>query len=197
MASGLMLEARQAWELVLEQINGAGGVRHKTLAVHQRSMRLDDADDLSPLADGFVNLADEGYKYIISLVSGSALRPMLDAAVPQGVLAMSVTSEDPAAELPESDGMLLRAILPTDRLIQKQAAALQARGLNAIAVVGESVGGEPGARQRMMQAAFATCTSCLASGVTYPAEADLYRYDWESVGAAVMAAKPDVVYLAS
>lgn len=196
--SGLMLEARQAWELVLEQINlDDGGVRHKTLAVHQRSMRLTDADDLSPVADGFVNLTNEGYKYIISFVSGSALQPMMDAAVPNGVLAMSVSSEDPAAALPEAGGMLLRAILPTDRLIQRQAAALQARGLNGMVVVGESVGGEPDARQRMMQAAFATCSACRASAVTYPAEADLYRYDWESVGAAVMAEKPDVVYLAS
>jgi ABC-type branched-subunit amino acid transport system substrate-binding protein len=193
-----MLEARQAWELVLEQINDeAGGVRHKTLTVHQRSMRLDDADDLSPVADGFVNLTNEGFKYIISLVSGSALQPMMDAAVPRGVLAMSVTSEDPAAELPEAEGMLLRAILPTERLIQQQALALQARGLHGIAVVGESVGGERAPRQRMMQAAFDACSTCRASVVTYPAEADLYRYDWESVGAAVMAATPDVVYLAS
>jgi ABC-type branched-subunit amino acid transport system substrate-binding protein len=195
--SGLMLEARQAWELVLEQINAGGGIERKSLTVQQRTLRLQDADDLTPVADGFVNLTHEGYKYIISLVSGSALQPMMEAAMPRGVLAMSITSEDPAADLPEFDGMLLRGILPTDRLIQKQAAALQARGLASISVVGESVGGVADARQRMMQAAFDACAACTASGVTYPAEADLYRYDWESVGAAVMASQPDVVYLAS
>jgi ABC-type branched-subunit amino acid transport system substrate-binding protein len=195
--SGLMQDARQAWELVLEQINAGGGIERKSLAVQQRTMRLEHADDLTPVADGFVNLTQEGYKYIISLVSGSALQPMMDAAMPRGVLAMSITSEDPATELPEFDGMLLRGILPTDRLIQKQAAALQARGLETIAVVGESIDGVADARQRMMLAAFDACATCGASTVTYPAEADLYRYDWESVGAAVMAAKPDVVYLAS
>lgn len=195
--SGLMLEARQAWELVLEQINAGGGIEGQPLAVQQRTMRLEHADDLTPVADGFVNLTHEGYKYIISLVSGSALQPMMDAAMPLGVLAMSITSEDPAAELPEFDGMLLRGILPTDRLIQKQAEALQARGLARIAVVGESIAGVADARQRMMRAAFEACATCGASAVTYPAEADLYRYDWESVGAAVMATRPDVVYLAS
>lgn len=195
--SGLMLEARQAWELVLEQINAGGGIGHRPLAVQQRTLRLERADDLTPVADGFVNLTNEGYKYIISLVSGSALGPMMDAAMPRGVLAMSITSEDPAAELPEFDGMLLRGILPTDRLIQKQAAALQARGLETIAIVSESVGGVADARQNMMQAAYDACAACSSSAVSYPAEADLYRYDWESVGAAVMAAKPDVIYLAS
>jgi len=192
-----MTEARQAWELVLEQINEEGGIEHRPLSVHQRTMRLDDADDLTPVADGFANLTDEGYKYIISLVSGSALQPMRDAAMPQGVLTMSITSEDAAADLPEFDGMLLRGILPTDRLIQKQAAALQARGLATMAVVGETALGVDDARLSMMRAAFDACSTCRSSAVTYPAEADLYRYDWQSVGAAVMESKPDVVYLAS
>lgn len=195
--TGLMLEARQAWELVLEQINEGGGIRSKPLAVHQRTVRLDDADDLTPVADGFVNLTNEGFKYIISLVSGDALEPMMDAAMPRGVLAMSITSEDSAADLPEFDGMLLRGILPTDRLIQRQAEMLRARGLGRIAVVGDTVGGVVDDRQRMMLEAFGACAGCAAVSVTYPAEADLYRYDWESVGAAVMATKPDVVYLAS
>src|SRR5688572_10210134 len=73
---GLMLEARQAWELVVEQINEGGGIGHKVLSVHERDLPLDDASDLSPVASGFVNLANEGYKYIISLVSGEALQPM-------------------------------------------------------------------------------------------------------------------------
>jgi branched-chain amino acid transport system substrate-binding protein len=194
---GLMLEARQAWELVVEQINEGGGIDRKMLSVHERDLPLDDASDLSPVADGFVNLANEGYKYIISLVSGEALQPMMDAAMPHGVLAMSITSEDAVADLPEFDGMLLRAILPTDRLIQKQALALRAEGLASIAIVGETLAGAPDARQLAMQGAYADCEGCSAVSVTYPAEADLYRYDWESVGAAVIASAPDVVYLAS
>jgi branched-chain amino acid transport system substrate-binding protein len=194
---GLMLDARQAWQLVVEQINAGGGIRNKALSVHERDLPLDDASDLSPLADGFVNLANEGYKYIISLVSGAALQPMMDAAMPQGVLAMSVTSEDAAADLPEFDGMLLRAILPTDRLIEKQARALRAEGLVALAIVGETVAGQVDARHGAMQRAYADREGCRVVSVTYPAEADLYRYDWESVGAAVMASPPDVVYLAS
>jgi len=87
--------------------------------------------------------------------------------------------------------------LPTDRLIERQADTLRARGLRSIAVVGATVGGLTDERQQMMRAAFGACVDCLATSITYPAEADLYRYDWESVGAAVMAAQPDVVYLAS
>lgn len=195
--NGLMLEARQAWELVLEQINDAGGIEHRRLSVYQRTLRLDDADDLTPVANGFVDLTKEGYKYIISLVSGSALAPMIEAAVPRGVLTMSITSEDAASELPEHEGMLLRGILPTDLVIQKQADALQARGVETIAVVGESAGGVADARQRMMLDSFEARAGCRGVFVTYPADADLYRYDWESVGAAVSAAGPDVVYLAS
>jgi branched-chain amino acid transport system substrate-binding protein len=194
---GLMLEARQAWELAVEQINRAGGIRGQTLRVREREFLLDDGDDLGPLADGFVKLTHEGYKYIISLVSGAALGPMMDAAMPRGVLAMSITSEDPASELPEFDGMLLRAILPTDRVIQKQALALQADGLERVAIVGETSDGRQSAGQVAMREAYASCATCSAATVTYPAEADLYRFDWQSVGQAVMASEPDVVYLTS
>jgi branched-chain amino acid transport system substrate-binding protein len=194
---GLMLEARQAWTLAVEQINLAGGIRGQTLSVHERDLVLNDQDDLGPVADGFVNMTREGYKYIISLVSGAALAPMMAAAMPRGVLAMSVTSEDPAAELPEFDGMLLRAILPTDRLILKQALALQREGKGRIAIVGETMDGQQTPRQLAMREAYASCDTCSAAVVTYPAEADLYRYDWESVGHAVMASAPDVVYLTS
>ncbi len=194
---GLMLEARRAWQLVVEHINEGGGINDRPLHVDERSAALDDASDLRPVADGFVNLTNEGYKYIISLVSGAAVQPIADAARPNGVLAMSITSEDAAADLPEFDGLLLRAILPTDRLLQKQALALQERGLRSIAVVGETVRGREDARQTAMLDAYAACDGCAAALVTYPAEADLYRYDWESVGAAVMQSSPDVVFLAS
>jgi branched-chain amino acid transport system substrate-binding protein len=193
---GLMGQARQAWELALEQVNAAGGIRGRPLSVRERDLSL-DTQDPSLMADGFVSLTREGYKYIISLVSGAALRPMMDAAMPRGVLTMSVTSEDSASELPEFDGMLLRAILPTDRLIQKQALALQGEGLLSIAIVGETVAGQQTARQLAMYEAYASCEACTTKAVTYPLEADLYRYDWESVGLAVMASAPDVVYLAS
>jgi ABC-type branched-subunit amino acid transport system substrate-binding protein len=192
-----MVEARHAWQLVIEQINAGGGINDRPLRVHERGAPLDDASDLGPVADGFVNLTREGYKYIISLVSGAAVQPIVDAARPNGVLAMSITSEDAAADLPEFDGMLLRAILPTDRLIQKQALALQERGLRSIVVVGETVGGLVDARQTAMRDAYAVCAACSAVDVTYPAEADLYRYDWESVGATVMQSTPDVVFLTS
>jgi branched-chain amino acid transport system substrate-binding protein len=192
-----MLEARQAWQLVLEDINIAGGVNESALAVVEQDTPLHRADDLGPIADGFVALANGGYKYIISLLSGPALVPMMDAAMPRGVLAMSVTSEDPAAELAEYDGMLLRAILPTDRLIHKQALALQSAGLRSIAIIGETVSGQIGARQRAMLEAYRGCASCSAASVTYPAEADLYRYDWQSLGERALAGSPDVIYLAS
>lgn len=197
MGAGLMQDARQAWELVLEQINQSGGVDGQSMAVHQRTMPLDAADDLTPVAEAFLALANEGYRYIISLVSGAALRPMLDAAMPHGVLTMSITSEDAADDLPEFDGLLLRGILSTERLIQKQVERLRGRGLQRMAVVGATVGGVPDDRHRLMLEAFGACAGCRAASVTYPAEADLYRYDWEAVGAAVMAEQPDVIYLAS
>jgi hypothetical protein len=156
---GLMGQARQAWELALEQVNAAGGIRGRPLSVRERDLSL-DTQDPSLMADGFVSLTREGYKYIISLVSGAALRPMMDAAMPRGVLTMSVTSEDSASELPEFDGMLLRAILPTDRLIQKQALALQGEGLLSIAIVGETVAGQQTARQLAMYEAYASCEAC-------------------------------------
>jgi ABC-type branched-subunit amino acid transport system substrate-binding protein len=194
---GLMLEARRAWELVTEQINAGGGVNDRPLRVHEQSAPLDDAGDLGPVADGFVNLTHAGFKYIISLVSGAAVQPIVDAARPNGVLAMSITSEDAAADLPEFDGMLLRAILPTDRLIQKQALALQERGLRSLVIVGETVAGRVDTRHTTMHDAFAACGACGAVDVTYPAEADLYRYDWESVGATVVQSAPDVVFRTS
>jgi len=122
---------------------------------------------------------------------------MMDAAMPNGVLAMSITSEDSASDVPEYDGMLLRGILPTDRLIQKQALALQERGLTRIAVVGETWGGEVDARHAAMRDAYTDCATCNVASVTYPAEADLYRYDWTSVGAEILASSPDVIFLTS
>lgn len=196
-SSGLMLEARQAWQLVLEDINTAGGVNAAELGVVEQDTPLRRVDDLGPIADGFVELANDGYKYIISLLSGPQLVPMMDAAMPQGVLAMSITSEDPAAELAEYDGMLLRAILPTDRLIHKQALALQSAGLHSVAVIGEAVDGHIDARHEAMLAGYRACASCSAASITYPAEADLYRYDWQSLGERALAASPDVIYLAS
>lgn len=195
--TGLMAEARQAWEIVLEQINDGGGINGKRLAVHERNTPLADTADLRPIADGFIDLTAEGYKYIISLVSGAAVEPIMSAAVPQGVLTMSITSEESAADLPAYDGLLLRGILPTDRLLQKQAALMQADGLRKLAIVGETSGGALDARHSGMQEAYATCPDCSVTSVTYAAEADLYRYDWEGVGKAVMAAAPDVVFLAT
>jgi ABC-type branched-subunit amino acid transport system substrate-binding protein len=196
-STGVMLEARQAWQLVVEQVEADGGVNHKALQVVERDTPLDDADDVRPIADGFIDLTNQGYKYIISLLSGSALQPMMEAAMPNGVLAMSITSEDPAATLPEYDGMLLRGILPTDRLIQKQALALQGEGLGALAIVGETVQGQVDVRHAAMREAYAACAECRVTSVTYPAEADLYRYDWRAVGAEVMLGAPDVIYLTS
>jgi branched-chain amino acid transport system substrate-binding protein len=196
-SSGLMLEARQAWQLVLEDINTAGGVNDAALAVVEQDTPLQRVDDLGPVADGFVELANGGYKYIISLLSGPELVPMMDAAMPQGVLAMSVTSEDSADDLAEYDGMLLRAILPTDRLIDKQALALQSAGLRSMAVIGETVNGEVDARHDAMLEAYRACATCSAASITYPAEADLYRYDWQSVGERALSTAPDVIYLTS
>jgi ABC-type branched-subunit amino acid transport system substrate-binding protein len=196
-ATSLMVDARQAWQLVLDEVNSDGGIENKALAVHERDTPLDAAGDLAPVADGFVHLTNEGYKYIISLVSGPELQPMMAAAKESGVLTMSITSEDSASDLPEYDGMLLRGILPTDRLLEKQALAMQANGLESLVVVGETVRGAVDPRHRGMLDAYASCTACRVTSVTYPAEADLYRYDWESVGAQVMASNPAVIFLAS
>lgn len=193
----LMADARQAWELVLEQINGSGGINGKRLEVHERDTPLDDASDLSPVADGFVDLTTEGYKYIISLVSGAAVEPMMNAAVPHGVLTMSITSEESATDLPAYDGMLLRGILPTDQLLEKQAALMQAGGMLSMSIVGPTRAGVVDARHSAMQQAYAACPSCTVTSVTYPAEADLYRYDWEAVGTAATVSAPDVIFLAS
>jgi ABC-type branched-subunit amino acid transport system substrate-binding protein len=196
-STGVMLEARQAWQLVVEQVEADGGLDGKAFAVVEQNAPLVDASDLGPVADGFIQLTNQGYKYIISLLSGSALEPMMAAAMPHGVLAMSITSEDSAADLPEYDGMLLRGILPTDRLIQKQAQALQAEGLTTISIVGETVSGEVDVRHAAMRDAYALCADCRVSSITYPAEADLYRYDWRGLGAEVMRSSPDVIYLTS
>lgn len=195
--TGLMEDARQAWELVLDEINDGGGVNGKRLQVHERDTPLDDAADLGPIADGFVDLTDEGYKYIISLVSGAAIEPIMNAAVPRGVLTMSITSEESAASLPAYDGMLLRGILPTDQLLKKQAARMQAEGMLTLAVIGPTMAGVVDVRHSAMQEAYAACASCSVTSVTYPAEADLYRYDWEAVGTAATASAPDVIFLAS
>jgi branched-chain amino acid transport system substrate-binding protein len=196
-STGLMVDAQRAWQLVVEQVNAGGGINDKTLAVHERDTPLTSASDLAPIADGFVDLTNEGYKYIISLVSGSALVPMMDAAMPHGVLTMSITSEESAADVPEYDGMLLRGILPTDRLLRKQAQALRAQGLSSMVVIGETVGGLLDSRHSGMRDAFADCDGCRAASVTYPSEADLYRYDWESVGTEALAHAPDVIFLTS
>jgi ABC-type branched-subunit amino acid transport system substrate-binding protein len=195
--TGLMEDARQAWELVLDEVNDSGGVNGKTLEVYERDTPLYDAADLGPVADGFVDLTAEGFKYIISLVSGSAVEPMMNAAVPRGVLTMSITSEESATSLPAYDGMLLRGILPTDQLLKKQAALMQAEGMLSLAVVGPTTAGVVDVRHAAMQEAYAACPSCTVTSVTYPAEADLYRYDWEAVGTAATANAPDVMFLAS
>lgn len=195
--SGVMADAERAWSLIVDHVNESGGVNGRELHVEQRDTPLSDAADLSPIADGFVDLADQGYKYIISLVSGAALAPIVEAAVPRGVLAMSITSEEPAGDLPPSGGMLLRGILATDRLIAEQASALQASGHMALAIVGETRGGTPDPRQVAMARAYASCASCAVVTVAYPAEADLYRYDWRQLGADVTSSRPDVVFLAS
>lgn len=95
--TGVMADARQGWQLVLDSINEAGGVGGRPLRVIERDTPLTAADDLSPIADGFAELANEGHRYIISLVSGDALQPVLETASTNGVLAMSITSEEPAA----------------------------------------------------------------------------------------------------
>ncbi len=194
---GLMADARQAWQLVVDQINDAGGINQQMLEVYERDTPLSDATDLQPVADGFVDLTSEGYKYIISLVSGAALEPMMNAAMPRGVLTMSITSEESAVDFPSYDGMLLRGILPTDRLIQKQALAMQRDGLTSVAIVGETILGALEPRHAAMHDAYAECLTCTVTSVTYPADADLYRYDWASVGSEVASGAPDVVFLAS
>ena len=193
----LMLDARQSWELVLDSINEAGGVNGRPLQVVERNTPLSDAHDLSPIADGFVDLTAQGYRYIISLVSGSALPPMMRAANERGVLAMSITSEEPAAEVEGYAGLLLRGILPTDRLIEKQARALQGDGLAHMVIVGPTRAGVPDARETAMSAAYAGCTDCELREITYPGESDGYLYDWSGLGERVQAARPDVVFLTS
>jgi ABC-type branched-subunit amino acid transport system substrate-binding protein len=193
----LMLEARQGWELVLDSINESGGINGRPLEVVERDTRLSNADDLRPIADGFVDLTSEGYRYIISLVSGSALEPMMRAATERGVLAMSITSEEPAVELQSYAGLLLRGILPTDRLIEKQARSLQGAGLERMVIVGPTRAGVPDARQTAMSAAYAACAGCSVSEETYAGESDGYLYDWSSLGQRVQAEQPEVVFLTS
>jgi branched-chain amino acid transport system substrate-binding protein len=194
--SGLMLDARQAWDLVLDDIERGGGVNGQPLVVHERDTPLSAADDLASIARGFVDLTGEGYRYIISLISGAAVEPMLRAATSHGVLAMSITSEEPASQLADYPALLLRGILPTDRLIAKQAAALQARGKTHVALVGPLRAGVADERQVAMRTAYTACEGCQVSEVTYPSDADLYRYDWRSLGQSVAASNPDVVFLA-
>jgi hypothetical protein len=194
--SGVMSDARQAWQLVAEEINQAGGINGRVLQIHERDTPLANANDLLPIADGFVDLTSEGYRYIMSLVSGAALAPMMQAATSHDVLALSVTSEDSATDLPRYDGLLLRGILPTDRVVQKQAEALQRNGLLNLGSVGPTLAGVPDGRLSAMHAAYASCSGCSIGEVTYPAEADLYHYDWEGVGAQLMATHPSVVFLA-
>lgn len=194
--TGVMADARQGWQLVLDSINDAGGVDGRPLQVVVRDTPLAAADDLSPIADGFVELASEGYRYIISLVSGDALDPMLQAATSRGVLAMSITSEEPAAELAGYDALLLRGILSTDRLIAKQAATLQARGLRRMAIVGATRADVPAARHQAMRDAYQQCSDCAVHEISYPAEMDPFFYDWPVLGQRAVAVAPDVVYLA-
>ncbi|HVZ34011.1 MAG TPA: ABC transporter substrate-binding protein, partial [Polyangiaceae bacterium] len=198
---GTMDDARRAWQLVASEINDAGGINGRTLRVHERDTPLTDPNDTAPIADGFVDLSEQGYRYIISLVSGAALEPVMRAATTYDVLALSITSEDSATALPSTDGLLLRGVLPTDRVIDKQATALQAAGLINILSIGPTRSGVPDARLSAMSAAYAGCTACSATELTYPAEADLYSYDWQSFGARAMtrpalAQPPQVVYLA-
>lgn len=195
--TGVMADARRAWELVLDEVNAAGGVDGRPLEVHELDTPLENADDLQPIADGFTALADQGHRFIISLVSGSALEPMMDAALPRGVLAMSVTSEEPSATMPEYDGLLLRGILSTDRLLTKQAEALQSLGLRSVAIVGGTTAGAADPRHVGMRDAYARCAGCAVNEVTYPTEADLYLYDWDGVAAEVLASDPDVIFLAA
>jgi ABC-type branched-subunit amino acid transport system substrate-binding protein len=195
--TGLMAEAKQAWEIVVDDINDSGGIGGRRLGVHERNTPLSDPADLSPVGQGFVRLADEGYKYIISLVSGAAVAPIVEAAVPHRVLAMSITSEEPADALPSHDGMLLRGILSTEHLIQMQATELEAAGLRSLVIIGETRRGAADPRQAAMQRAYSTCAQCTATTLTFAAEADLYRYDWAAFGAQVAAANPDVIFLAS
>lgn len=195
--TGLMADARQAWQIVVDDINGSGGVMGRKLGVHVRDTPLSDPADLSPVGQGFVRLTEEGYKYIISLVSGAAVAPIVDVAVPHRVLAMSITSEEAADALPSHDGMLLRGILSTERVIQIQAAALQERGLRSMVIVGETRRGEADPRMAAMERAYSSCADCAAGSLTYPLEADLYRYDWTALGAGVGALAPDVIFLAS
>jgi branched-chain amino acid transport system substrate-binding protein len=193
----LMLEARQGWEIVLDAINESGGVGGRPLRVVERDTQLAAAYVLAPIADGFIDLTSQGYRYIISLISGAALEPMMRAATSRGVLAMSITSEEPAAQVEGYDALLLRGILATDRLIDKQAHALQGNGLTHMVIVGPTRGGAPDARHAAMRAAYAACGSCAVGDVTYPAESDGYLYDWRGLGQRVQGLQPDVIYLAS
>jgi hypothetical protein len=192
----VMSDARQAWQLVTDEINQSGGINGRMLRVHEHDTPLASADDVLPIADGFVDLTSQGYRYIMSLVSGAALAPMMQAATSHDVLALSVTSEDSATDLPSYDGLLLRGILPTDRVIQKQAESLQQAGLLHLGSVGPTVAGVPDARLAAMSAAYTNCSGCSIGEVTYPAEADLYHYDWEALGVQLVASHPSVVFLA-
>jgi branched-chain amino acid transport system substrate-binding protein len=48
-----------------------------------------------------------------------------------------------------------------------------------------------------MGEAYADCSGCAVSEVTYPGESDGYLYDWSGLGQRVQAAQPEVVFLTS
>jgi hypothetical protein len=93
--------------------------------------------------------------------------------------------------------LLLRGILPTDRLIEKQARSLQGAGLERMVIVGPTRAGVPDAREAAMSAAYVACGACTVNDVNYPGESDGYLYDWLGLGQRVQAAQPEVVFLTS
>jgi hypothetical protein len=116
-------------------------------------------------------------------------------AAERDVLAMSVTAEQSSENRPEYGGMLLRAVLPTDRLIAEQAARLHGQGLRALSIVGPNDPDAPDPRHSAMRAAFASCTDCRLSEVTYPHDTDVWRYDWLALGQRVRDGSPEAIFL--
>lgn len=194
--SGAMLDAVRALTLVQESVNEAGGIGGRPLVVRAFDTPLNSPDDLTPVIVGFSEIADQGLKYIISLIAGETVEPIMDVAMRKGVLAMSLVAEEHSNNLPEYNGMLLRAVLPFDRLVQQQAQVLQQRGERSLLVIGPSDDqGAVDIRHAAMLVAFEGCADCRSRSISYPRSADPYLYDWASLGERAAQEMPDAVYL--
>ncbi len=190
-----MLDAARAWTLVEESVNAAGGIDGRALEVHTFDTPLRSAEDLSPIAQAFAHIAELGYHYVISIVAGQTVAPIMERALPSDVLAMSITAEERSQNLPSYEGLLLRATLPMDTLLEQQARTLQARGERHLLLVGPEAPGGPSLRHRALERAFGTGEDLSAASLTYPAEQDPYYYDWAGFGERSAELEFDSVYL--